>query len=146
MKAKHNVILILVSSKWLILYSGDSSKFLISFVHLSFRSSNLFNYFTTEIHLNRYKDSPCVFNFSFFTSDHSFFTGVLHEGSTWWFIKDLIHSRSFHRDSFLRSSSILHLAIRSAILSTVSLEVVLCHSSYFEFMFHDSHVVKNEVF
>ena len=43
------------------------------------------------------------------------FTRVLHEGFTWWFIKDFIPSRSFHRDSFLGSSSILHLAIRSAI-------------------------------
>ena len=45
MKDKHNVILILVSSKWLIPYSGDSSKFLISFVHLSFhRWFNLSNF------------------------------------------------------------------------------------------------------
>ena len=36
MKDKHNVILILVSSKWLIPYPGGSSKFLFSFAHLSF--------------------------------------------------------------------------------------------------------------
>ena len=42
MKDTRNVILTLVSSKWLIPYSGDSSKFLISFVHFSFRSSKLF--------------------------------------------------------------------------------------------------------
>ena len=46
----------------------------------------------------------------------------------------------------LRSSSILHLAVQSAILSTISFEVVLCHSWQFEFAFHDSHVVKNEIF
>ena len=46
----------------------------------------------------------------------------------------------------LRSSSILHLAFRSAILSTLSFEVVLYHSWQFPFMLHDSHVVKNEVF
>ena len=59
-----------------------------------------------------------------------FFTGVLHGGSTCWFIKDLIHSRSFHRETFLRSSSILHLAIRSAIVSPLSFEVVIYHSSF----------------
>ena len=57
----------------------------------------------TEIHLNHYKVSPCVSNFSFFSL--SFCTGVLHGGSTWWFIKDLFPSRSVHQDSFLRSLS-----------------------------------------
>ena len=33
------------------------------------------------------------------------FNGVIHGGSTWWFIKDLIPSRSVHQDSFLRSLS-----------------------------------------
>ena len=70
-----------------------------------------------EIHLNHCKDSPCVFNFSFFS--FLLFTGVLHGGSTWWFIKDLISSQSFHQDSFLGSSSFLHMVIRSAILSTI---------------------------
>ena len=65
---------------------------------------------------------------SFLSFDHSFVTGVLHGGSTWWFIKDLIPFRSVHRDSFQRSSCILHLAIRSAILSRISFEVVLCLS------------------
>ena len=46
----------------------------------------------------------------------------------------------------LRSSSILHLALWSAILSTLSCEMVLYHSWQFPFMFRDSHVVKNEVF
>ena len=32
---------------------------------------------------------------SFFSFDHPFVTGVLHGGSTCWFIKDLIPSRSF---------------------------------------------------
>ena len=47
----------------------------------------------TEIHLNHCKDSPCVFNFSFFS--FLLFTGVLHGGSTWWFIKDLIPFSKF---------------------------------------------------
>ena len=45
----------------------------------------------------------------------------------------------------LRSSSFLHLAFRSAILSTLSFEVVLCHSWQFPFMLHDSQVVKNDI-
>ena len=70
-----------------------------------------------------------------------FFMKVLHDG----FIKDLIPSRSVHRHSLLRSSSILHLAFWSAILSTLSFEVVSCHSWQFEFVSDDSYVVKNEV-
>ena len=44
------------------------------------------------------------------------FSGVLHGGSTWWFIKDLIRSRNIHQDYFQRSSSILLLVIQSAIV------------------------------
>ena len=69
MKAKHNVILILVSSKWLIPYSGDSSKFLISFVHFSFPEFQVFShYLVAKLHLNHCKASPCVSSFSFFLS------------------------------------------------------------------------------
>ena len=46
----------------------------------------------------------------------------------------------------LRSSSILHLALRSAILSTLSLEMVLCHPWQFLLVFHDSQVVRDEIF
>ena len=69
---------------------------------------------------------------------HSFITGVLHGGSTWWFVKDSFHSsiifsrflsklwsakpysklnRVLNTCFVLRSSSILHLAFQSAILS-----------------------------
>ena len=37
-------------------------------------------------------------------------------------------------------------AFRSAIPSTLSFEMVLCHPWHFLFMFHDSQVVKNEIF
>ena len=36
--------------------------------------------------------------------------------------------------------------IRSAILSTLSLEMVLCHSWQFLLVFHESQVVRNEIF
>ena len=90
---------------------------------------------------------------------HPFITGVLHGGSTWWFVKDSFHSSIVLQDFLsklwpaklyskvnmvlktcfvLRSSSILHLASQSAILSTLSFEVVLCHSWQFPscFMIH----------
>ena len=117
MKDKHNVILILVSSSELNSLFRRSIKFSVSLALFFFpRVPSSRNYITTEIHLNHRRTSPCVFYFSFLLCDHPFVTGVLHEGSTWWFIKDLIPSWSFHQDSFLRSSSFLHLAIRSAIL------------------------------
>ena len=50
-------------------------KFSVSFVSSSLFPGvpTSFNYITMEIHLNRYKDSPCVFfNFSFLLFDHSF--------------------------------------------------------------------------
>ena len=82
---------------------------------------------------------------SFTSFDHPFITGVLHGGSTWWFIKDLIPSRSAHRDSFQRSSSILLLALPNATFVTLSFEVVLCH---FDNFLHASWFtsVRNEIF
>ena len=149
MKDEHNVILILASSKWWIRSSGVRSQWLILVVNCS---SSLFpgvptsfNYITMEIHLNRFKDWPCVFNFSLFSFDLSFVFLILHGCSTWWFIKELIPSRSIHWDSFQRSSSFLHLAIRSAIPSTLCFQVVLCQFDNF-FVFHDSQIVRNEIF
>ena len=71
---------------------------------LSFQLFHLFfpgvpssrNYITTEIHLNHYKASPCVVNFTSFY--HPFITGVLHGGSTWCFIKDPFHSSIVRQD------------------------------------------------
>ena len=85
-KDKHNVILILVSSKILIPYSWGSSNSCFHLFHLLF-FPEFQALIISEIHLNHCKDSPCVFNFSFFS--FLLFTGVLHGGSTWWFIKDL---------------------------------------------------------
>ena len=90
---------------------------------------------------------------------HPFITGVLHGGSTWWFIKDSFHSsivlqdfsRSYDLPSYtqklnmvlntcfvLRSSIILHLAFRSAILSinifwggVMSFLIISIHVSWF---------------
>ena len=99
-KDKHNVILILVSPKILIPYSWGSSNSCFHLFIFLYRSAKFSLYLVAEIHLNHYKVSPCVFNFFFLPLDHLFVTEVLHGGSTWWFIKDLFPSRSFHRDSF----------------------------------------------
>ena len=56
-------------------------KFLVSSARLSFPEFQAL--IITEIHLNHYKVSPCVSNFSLF-SLFFLFTGVLHEGSTYW--------------------------------------------------------------
>ena len=133
MKDKHNVILILVSSskfnscfpEWfIILHSWFEMLYL--FFSKSSKLSQLYHHGDSSKSLQG-------FTLSFSTS-LSFrliillFTGVLHEVSAWWSIKDLTRSRNVHQDYFQRSSSFLLLAIRSAILSTILLEVVLCHS------------------
>ena len=148
MKAKHNVILILVSSKWLIPYSGDWSKFLISLVHFFLSGvPSYFNYIISKLHLNHYKASPCVFNFSFFLSSFCYrssswrFYMVVRQGLFSFFIcssRFLSKSWSaklysqinmvFNTCFVLRSSSILLPAFQSAIRSTLSFEVVSCHS------------------
>ena len=128
-KDKHNVILIIVSSKWFnsllrrFIKILDFSCFILSFLEFQV----FLHYIVVKLHLNHCKASTLFFS-SFISFDHSSATVVPNEGSTWWFIKYFIPSRSFHRDSFLRRSSIVHLAIRCAILSSVSIEVVLCHS------------------
>ena len=47
-----------------------------------FRSSKYPLYLVAKLHLNHYKVSPCVFNFSFLLFDHPFITGVPHGGSS----------------------------------------------------------------
>ena len=66
---------------------------------------------------------------------------VLHDGSS----RIYIPSRNVHQLSFQRCLSffILH---PEAILSSILLEVVLCHFDNLSSCFHDSHVVKNEIF
>ena len=91
MKDTHNVILIIVSSKWLIPFFPEW--FIIShsqfeMLYLFFSRSSKISSSRSSI-LNHYKVSPCVSNFSLF-SLFFLFTGVLHEGYTWWFIKVLI--------------------------------------------------------
>ena len=141
--------------------------------HFSVRDASSFlfgvpsslSYIIAKLHLNHCKASPCVFNFSFFLS--SFY----YRSSSWRlymmvrqgffsffncssrFLLKLRSTKLYSKINMvlntcfvLRSSSILHLAFRSAILSTLAFEVVLYHSCQFPFRFRDSHVVKNEVF
>ena len=122
-------------------------------------------YIITKLLLNHRKASPCVFNFSFFLSSFYYRSSswrlymMVHQGflsfslcSSRFFLEVKIRQaipKNKHGAQHMfcwRSSSILHRAFKSAILSTLSFEMVLYHSWQFSFMFHDSHVVKNEVF
>ena len=134
--------------------------------HLFFsRAPSFLGYIIAKLHLNHWKDSPCVFNFSFFLSSFYYRSSpwrlymVVHQGFLSFFncssrfLSELRSAKLYSKINmvlntcfFLRSSSILLLAFWSAILSTLSFQVVLYHSWQFPFMFRDSHVVKNEVF
>ena len=145
------------------------SLFMMNKFSVSIVSSFLFPEFQAliimKIHLSHCKASPCVFNFSFFLSSFYYQSSswrlnmVAHQGFFSFFIRSsrflskLRSAKLYSKMNMvldtclvLRSSSILHLAFRSAILSTLSFEVVLYHSWQFPFMFRDSNVVKNEVF
>ena len=148
------------------------SSFMISnswfqlFIFLS-GAPSYFNYIISKLHLNHCKASPGVlFNFPFrliILLLSEFFMEALHDGSSRIpfilvlffriFFKKLRSTKLYSELNMvlntcfvLRSSTILLLAFRSSILSTLSFEVVLYHSWQFPFMFRDSHIVKNEVF
>ena len=125
------------------------NKFLVQVLHTFPRATSSLNYIVAKLHLNHCKASPCVFNFS--SLYHPFITGVLHGGymvvrqgflsffirssrflSKLWSAKLYSQINMVLNTCFvLRSSSILYLAFRSAILSTLSFEVVLCHFGSF---------------
>ena len=151
MKDKHTVNLILVSLRWF-------NSFLPEFVHdinLSVRSCSSFvsrvpsslNYLIQKRHLNHCKASSCSFQISFHWIILSYRSSswrlymVVHQGFNSFskfssrFLSELwsamLYSKLnivFNTCLVLSSSSILHLAFRSAILSTLSFAVVLCHS------------------
>ena len=127
-------------------------------LHLFFSGVPSFpHYLVAKLHLNHRKASPCVFNFSFFLSSFYYRSSswrlymVVHQGFLSFFncssrfLLKLWPAKLYSKINMvlntcfvLRSSSILHLAFRSAILSTLSFEVVLCHSWQFPscFMIH----------
>ena len=165
MKSKHNVILILVSSKWLIPYSGDSSKFLISFVHFSFRSSKLFRLYHFKASSNHCKASPGVlFNFPFrliILLLSEFFMEDQHGGSSRIpFILQLFFKNSLEvmiRQAILKDKhGVLHMFCFEEFKHSSSC-IPKCNSLYLifwdgampfltiSFMFHDSQVVRNEI-
>ena len=135
MKDKHNVMPILVSSIELNSLFRRLIKFLISIVSSSIfpGDSTFFNYFTTDIHLNRYKDSPGVFNFSFFISSFYF------QSSSWRL--NMVVRQGFFSFFNLFFKFSLEVKVRqtirqlfftvhskSAVLPILAFEVVLCHS------------------
>ena len=152
MKDKHTINLILISSRW---FNSFLPEIVHDEVILGSSVSSIFfsgvpsfpHYLVAKLHLNHRKASPCVFNFPFFLSSFYYRSSswrlymVVHQRffsffncsssflSRLWFSK--LHSKInmvLNTCFVLRSSSILHLAFRSAILPTLSFEVVLCHS------------------
>ena len=105
------------------------------------------HYLIAKLHLNHRKASPCVVNFSFFLSSFHYRSYswrlymMVHQGCLSFsncssrFFSKLRSAKLYSKINMvlntcfvLRSSSILHLAFQSAILSTLSFEMVLCHS------------------
>ena len=104
-------------------------------------------YIIAKLHLNHRKASPCVFKFSFFLSSFYYRSSSLrlymmvHQGFLSFsfyssrFLSNLRSAKLYSKLNMvlntcfvLRSSTILLLAFRSSILSTLSFEVVLYHS------------------
>ena len=104
-KDKHTINLILISSRWF-------NSFLLEIVHdevilVSSVSSFIFSgvpsflgYLVAKLHLITSRLHLVLStSLSFY---HPFITGVLHGGSTWWFVKDSFHSSIVLQD-FSRS-------------------------------------------
>ena len=167
MKDEHNIILIHASSKWLIHSSGVCSRWVNSrFKCFIFsRSSKISQSYHHEDSSKSLQGFTLYFQLLFLSIIlllQSFswrLYMVFHQGflssfnCSSGFLSTLRSTKLYSKINMvfrtwliLRSSSILLLAFQSAILSTLSFEVVLYHSWQFPFMFRDSHVVKNEVF
>ena len=118
----------------------------------SFRSGvpSSLSYIIAKLLLNHRKASPCVFNFSFFLSSFYYRSSswrlhmVVRQGflssfnCSSRFLLKLRSAKLYSKINMvlntcfvLRSSSLLQLAFQSAIPSTLSFEVVLCHSWQF---------------
>ena len=105
MKDRHNIILILVSSSLFNFFSGVVQRITFSVeLLIFFPGVPSFHFISSQSFIQSLQGFTLCFQFLFVFIP--LFTGVLHGGSTWCFIKELIPSRSFHRDSFLGSSSI----------------------------------------
>ena len=168
MKDTQDIILILVSSKWLIPSSGVRSDINFSVICCSSFFSGVPSfphYLIAKLHLNHRKASPCVFNFSFFRSFFYYRSSslrlymVVYQGfsslfncssrflSELWPAK--LYSKNKHGaqhmscfEEFKYYSSCIpkcnsfYLIFWGGVMSLLTIS----------FMFHDSYVVKNEVF
>ena len=167
MKDKHTINLILISSRW---FNSFLPKIVLDEVILSSKlfiflvRSSKFTHFVAPSK-NHCKASPCVFNFSFFLSSFYYRSSswrlymMVHQGFlsfSFWFFKISLGAKI--RQAILKikhgakhMSCFEELKYSSSCIPkcnspTLSFEMVLYHSWQFSFMFHDSHVVKNEVF
>ena len=135
------------------------------FIFLS-GAPSYFNYIISKLHLiiarllpEFFSTFPFIWSFFYYRSSSWRINMVAHQGFLSFFIcssrilsklwSAKLYSKInmvFYTCFVLRSSSILHLAFRSAILSILSSEMVLCHFLQFSFVFQGSQVVKNEIF
>ena len=160
-KDEHNVILILVSSSKFNSLFRRFIKILGSklFIFLS-GAPSYFNYIISKLHLiiarllpEFFSTFPFVWSFFYYRSFSWRLYMVLRQGFFSFFncssrfLSKLWSAKLYSKINMvlntcfvLRSSSILHLAFRSAILSTLPFEMVLCHCWQFHFVFHDSQV------
>ena len=117
-------------------------------LHLFFSGVPSFpHYLVAKLHLNHRKASPCVFNFSFFLSSFYYRSSswrlymVVRQGFFSFFncssrfLSELRSAKLYSKINMvfntcfvLWSSNILLPAFQSAIRSTLSIEVVICHS------------------
>lgn len=126
---------------------------------------NFLDYIVAMLHLNHCKASPCVFNFSFFLSSFYYRSSswrlymVVRQGffsfsnCTWRFLLKLRYAKLYSKINMVFNTCFVW---RSSSISSSC--IPKCNSFYLifwggvmslltiSFMFHDSYVVKNEVF
>ena len=149
MKDTHNVILIIVSSKWSSFFFPEvhQNSWFHLFIFLS-RVPSFLGHIISKLHLiiarllpEFFSIFPFVWSFCYYRSSSWRLYMVVRQGffsffncSSRFLLKlwsAKLYSKInmvFNTCLVLRSSSILHLALRSAILSILYFEVVLCHS------------------
>lgn len=124
-KDKHNIFIILVSFMWFPSFFRSYSWYQFSSLSCSsfiFHSSKFFflKYLFAKFHLNLSKFIILFFS-SFISFDHYFVYG----GSSWWFVKDFVHSQGVLQHSCWGISCILYRALQSVIISPLAFDMVL---------------------
>ena len=123
------------------------NKFLAACCSSFFRSSKFSALSRREAPSKSSQGFTLCFNFSFFSFDHPFVTGVLHGGSTRWFIKDLYSFSKFSSRFFskkLKHSSSCYPECNFFLPYLWRWYYVLLDNS--PSLLRESQVIKNEIF